>query len=52
MLTSMTEHFLNAILLKVDTQWVMTVPPNVKYSKYFLKLQQEARLKNRGLWSK
>ncbi len=44
--------FLNAYLLKGGYAKVMTVPPNDKYSKYFLKLQQEARLKNRGLWSK
>jgi len=31
---------------------VMTFPPNVKYSELFLKRQQEARVKNRGLWGK
>ena len=30
---------------------VMTVPPNVKYTEEFTKLQKEAREKGRGLWN-
>lgn len=29
---------------------IMTVPPNVMYAKSFLKLEREAREKNKGLW--
>jgi micrococcal nuclease len=31
---------------------VMTVPPNVRFAEDFVKLQVEAREKERGLWSK
>jgi micrococcal nuclease len=30
----------------------MTIPPNVKYQRRFLKLQREAREARRGLWSR
>lgn len=43
--------FLNAELVKKGYAQIMTVPPNVKFAEFFLKLQQEAREKNRGLWS-
>lgn len=43
--------FLNAKMVEEGYAQVMTVPPNVKYSELFLKLQQSARLKNKGLWS-
>ena len=44
--------FLNAELVKQGYAMVMTVPPNVKYAHLFVKLQQEARENNRGLWKK
>lgn len=40
----------NAILLLEGYAQVMTVPPNVKYVYYFLKFQEEAREKDKGLW--
>lgn len=33
-----------------DAKFYQTVPPNVKYADEFVKLQQEARENNRGLW--
>jgi micrococcal nuclease len=42
--------FLNAHLVKNGYASVMTIPPNVKYADYFVKLQREARLNKRGLW--
>ena len=42
--------FVNAALVKNGYAMVMTVPPNVKYADEFVKLQQEARENNRGLW--
>lgn len=42
--------FLNAELVKEGYAMVMTVPPNVKYAELFVRLQQEARENNRGLW--
>lgn len=43
--------FVNARILEEGFGQVMTIPPNVKYSEYFLKLQREARARNKGLWS-
>ncbi len=43
--------FVNADLVKNGYAMVMTVPPNVKYVDEFVKLQQEARENNRGLWN-
>lgn len=43
--------FVNAELVKNGFAMVMTVPPNVKYADLFLKLQQDARENNRGLWN-
>ncbi|GAV23565.1 thermonuclease family protein [Carboxydothermus pertinax] len=40
----------NAWLLLEGYAQVMTVPPNVKYSKLFVKFQKEARENSRGLW--
>lgn len=40
----------NETLLKEGYAQVMTVPPNVKHSDYFLKVQREAKKNNRGLW--
>lgn len=42
----------NAHLIERGYAQVMTVPPNVKYSDKFLKLQRKARRKNAGLWGK
>lgn len=44
--------FLNAKLIKEGYAVVMTVPPNVKYADLFVKLQEEARENNRGLWKR
>lgn len=40
----------NEILIRNGYARVLTVPPNVKYAHKFLKLQQQARKKQRGLW--
>lgn len=42
--------FVNARILEEGFGQVMTIPPNVKYSEYFLKLQRKARENNKGLW--
>ncbi len=42
--------FVNAELIKQGYAVIMTVPPNVKYSEYFLNLQRDARLNRRGIW--
>ena len=42
--------FVNAKIMEEGFAQIMTVPPNVKYSDYFLKLQKEARESGRGLW--
>lgn len=42
--------FVNADLVKNGYAMVMTIPPNVRFSEEFVKLQQEARNYNRGLW--
>lgn len=44
--------FLNAYLVENGYAMVLTVPPNVKHSELFLKLQQNARIRNKGLWGK
>ena len=41
--------FVNAKLIEEGCAQVMTVPPNVKYSEVFLKLQEIARNKAKGL---
>jgi micrococcal nuclease len=43
--------FVNAELVKMGYAVVMTVPPNVQYADRFIKLEQEARSNNRGLWN-
>ncbi len=43
--------FVNADLVRNGYAMVMTVPPNVKFADEFVKLQQEARENNRGLWA-
>jgi len=42
--------FVNAEIVKQGYASLMTIPPNVKYADLFLKLYQEARESNRGLW--
>ncbi len=42
--------FVNAKIIEEGYGQVMTIPPNVKYAGYFLRLQKEARENNRGLW--
>jgi micrococcal nuclease len=41
---------LNALLLQEGYAQIMTIPPNVKYADTFLRIQEEAREANRGLW--
>lgn len=43
--------FVNAHLIENGYAMIMTIPPNVKYAELLLKLQQEARENNRGLWN-
>ncbi|MBP3943886.1 thermonuclease family protein [Sphingobacteriaceae bacterium WQ 2009] len=45
------DHFINADLIKNGYAKTMTIPPNVRNKDYFLKLQREAREKQRGLWT-
>jgi len=42
--------FVNATLVKNGYATAMTVPPNVKYSDTFLKLERKARNHKKGLW--
>lgn len=42
--------FVNAKILEEGYGQVMTVPPNVKYSEYFRKLERSARNGRKGLW--
>lgn len=42
--------FVNANLVEAGYAKVMTVPPNVKYRKLFLYLQEKAKKDQRGLW--
>ena len=41
----------NAILLKEGYAQLMTIPPNVKYQKFFQRLQRESREGNKCLWA-
>ncbi len=43
--------FVNAEIVRAGYAHVYTIPPNVKYQKLFIKLQNEAREKRRGLWT-
>lgn len=43
--------FVNAEIIKEGYAQVMTIPPNIKYADYFLKLQREARDARSGLWA-
>lgn len=42
--------FVNARIIEEGYAQIMTIPPNVKYSGLFLKLQESARNNNKGLW--
>lgn len=42
--------FVNALLLAEGYAQVMTIPPNVKYMKEFVRLEREARKAEKGLW--
>jgi micrococcal nuclease len=44
--------FVNAWLVENGYANVMTIPPNVKYSKIFVSFEAEARNNNKGLWRK
>lgn len=46
------DTFLNEELVKNGYAQVSTFPPNVKYSKHFLKLERHARENDLGLWKK
>ena len=43
--------FVNAKILEEGYGQVMTIPPNVKYADYFLKLERAARKERKGLWA-
>jgi len=45
------ETFVNAELVRNGLANLYTVPPNVKHTDYFLKLQSEAKEKKLGIWS-
>lgn len=42
----------NELLLENGCATVLTITPNVKFSASFLKLQERAKLKKKGLWNK
>lgn len=42
--------FVNAKIVEEGYGQIMTIPPNVKYADYFLKLQAKARESGKGLW--
>ena len=42
----------NAEMVRRGYAQVMTIPPNVKYQRRFLKLEREARTARRGLWGR
>jgi micrococcal nuclease len=44
------QTFVNAKIVQEGYASLMTYPPNVKYADLFLKLYQEARQNQRGLW--
>ncbi len=43
--------FVNAELIRNGLANLYTVPPNVKHTDYFLGLQNEAQVRNLGIWS-
>jgi micrococcal nuclease len=42
----------NQTLVKEGYAQVLTIPPNVKYTDSFVKLQKQARDAGKGLWGK
>lgn len=44
--------FVNAELIKKGYAEIMTIPPNLKYTDLFLRLQRQARENKRGLWER
>ena len=42
--------FVNARIVEEGYAQSLTIPPDVKYAGTFLKLEREAREKNKGLW--
>jgi micrococcal nuclease len=44
--------FVNAKIIEEGYAQAMTIPPNVKYSDKFVKLQRQARESGKGLWKK
>ena len=42
--------FVNARIMEEGYAQSLTIPPDVKYADLFLKLEREAREKNKGLW--
>lgn len=42
--------FVNGRILQEGYGRLMTIPPNVKYADYFVKMQKEARENRKGLW--
>jgi micrococcal nuclease len=46
------DAMVNAELVRLGYAQVMTIPPNVRYSETFVKLQREARETGRGLWAR
>ena len=43
--------FVNAKIIEEGYGQVMTIPPDVEFADYFLKLQREARESRKGLWA-
>lgn len=43
--------FVNLIMIKEGYGTIMTIPPNIRYAPLFLAAQQEARQRQRGVWS-
>ncbi len=43
--------FVNAELLRKGYAKVLTIPPNVKYVDFFIKLERKAREEGRGMWA-
>lgn len=42
--------FVNAELVEKGFARVMTIPPNIRYSADFMRLQRKARRQNKGMW--
>ena len=42
--------FVNARIVEEGYAQTLTIPPNIKYARMLLKLEREAREKNKGLW--